>query len=125
VHSNANRRTFVVAGAGELPEGSLDQKDVVRRGDTTQDGLREKVRFVVGLMSGRLKGLEVAWDAVTAVDMYTVHSVCALLADEVIRPMGASSTHGVTWHYSRPPIVSIEYEMDVRRTGRDIVLDVP
>jgi hypothetical protein len=42
VHSNVNRRSFVIAGAGELPEGSLDPKDVVRRGDTSVDALREK-----------------------------------------------------------------------------------
>jgi hypothetical protein len=122
VHANANRRTFVVAGAGELPEGSLNAEDVVRRGDTSADALREKVRFVMGLMSGRLRGLEVGWDDATAVNMYTVHPVCSLLADEVIRPMGAARMHGITWHYSRPPIVSIEYEMDLRGTNRDVVL---
>jgi hypothetical protein len=125
VHSNASRKTFVVAGAGELPEGSLDPKDVVRRGDNSADALREKVRFVMGLMSGRLKGLDVGWDAVTAVNMYTVHSVCAMIADEIVRPMGAAAMHGVTWHYSRPPIVTIEYEMDLRGTGRELVLNVP
>jgi hypothetical protein len=125
VHSNANRNTFVVAGAGELPEGSLKPEDVVRRGDTSAEALREKVRFVMALMSGRLRGLDVTWPAVTAVNMYTVHSVCGVMADEIIRPMGAAALHGVTWHYSRPPIVSIEYEMDVRGTGRELVLSVP
>ena len=125
VHSNGSRRSFVVAGAGELPEGSLNPKDVVRGGDTSPAGLREKVQFVMGLMSGRLKGLEVGWDAVTTANMYTVHPVCSLLADEIIRPMGASATHGVTWHYSRPPIVTIEYEMDLHGVGREIVLSAP
>jgi hypothetical protein len=122
VYSNGNRRTFVVAGAGELPEGSLKPEDVVRRGDTSPAGLGEKVRFVMTLMSERLKGLEVAWDAVTTANMYTVHPVCGILLDGIIRPMGASALHGVTWHYSRPPIVSIEYEMDLRGVGRDIVV---
>ena len=124
VHSSSNRNTFVVAGAGELPEGSLKPEDVVRRGDTSADGLREKVRFVMGLMTGRLKGLGVGWDAVTTANMYTVHPVCNLLSEEIVRPMGASAAHGVTWHYSRPPIETIEYEMDLRGVGRDIVLSV-
>jgi hypothetical protein len=122
VHANAKRRTFVVAGAGELPEGSLDPKDVVRAGDTSAGALREKVRFVMGLMSGRLSGMQVSWDAVTTANMYTVHPVCSVLADDIIRPMAASAMHGVTWHYSRPPIISIEYEMDLRGVGREIVL---
>lgn len=124
VHASGKRRTFIVAGAGELPEGSLNPNDVVRRGDTSAEALREKVRFVMGLMTGRLKGLEASWDEVTAADMYTVHPVCGLVADEIIRPMGATSAHGVTWYYSRPPIVSIEYEMDVRGVGREIILPV-
>lgn len=122
VHSSGNRKTFVVAGAGELPEGSLSPTDVVRRGDTSTEGLREKVRFVMGLMSGRLKNLDVAWDSVTTASMYTVHPVCGMLASEIIRPIGASAVHGVTWHYSRPPIVTIEYEMDLRGVGRSMVL---
>lgn len=118
----ARKKTFVVAGAGELPEGSLDAHDVVRRGETSPEAMHEKVRFVMGLMSARLSGLGVTWDAATVVNMYTVHSVCGLLAADIIRPMGASAIHGVTWHYSRPPIVSIEYEMDLRGCDREIVL---
>jgi hypothetical protein len=73
-------------------------------------------------MSGRLKGLGVGWDTATHVDVYTVHPICGVLAEEIIRPMGASGIHGVNWHYSRPPIVSIEYEMDLRGVARELVL---
>jgi len=55
-------------------------------------------------------------------DAIAVHPVCSVLADDIIRPMAASAMHGVTWHYSRPPIISIEYEMDLRGVGREIVL---
>jgi hypothetical protein len=118
----AGRRTFVVAGAGELPEGSLDAHDVVRRGETSADALREKVRFVMGLMSRRLTGLGVSWKDVTNVNVYTVHPICRVLAGDIIRPIGPAATHGVTWHYCRPPIVSIEYEMDMRGTDRELIL---
>src|SRR5579883_1694718 len=33
--------SFVVSGAGELPEGSLDPHDVVRKGETSADALKE------------------------------------------------------------------------------------
>jgi hypothetical protein len=36
--------------------------------------------------------------------------------------MGVGAAHGVRWHFSRPPIVSIEYEMDVRGVRREILL---
>jgi len=122
VPSSSADRTFVVAGAGELPEGSLDPHDVIRRGETSTEALREKTRFVMGLMSGRLKGLGVSWDQATVTEVYTVHPVCSFLAGEILRPMGAANGHGITWHYARPPIVSIEYEMDLRGCRREIVL---
>lgn len=124
VHSNSSRPAFVVAGGGELPEGSLKPEDVVRRGDTSPEGLKEKVRFVMGLMTERLKGMNVSWDLATVVNMYTVHPVCGILADEIIRPMGLASLHGLTWHYSRPPIETIEYEMDLRGVGRELTLSL-
>ena len=122
IPSATKSKTFVVAGAGELPEGSLDPHDVVRRGETSVNALREKTQFVMSLMAARLQGLGVSWETVTAVGIYTIHPICGMLADAIIRPIGASAMHGVTWHYSRPPIVSIEYEMDLRGCEREIVL---
>jgi hypothetical protein len=114
--------TFVVAGAGELPEGSLDPHDVVRAGETTPDALKAKVRFVLGLMESRMRELGAEWRDVTTTDVYTVHDIHFLLAPEILPRLGAASHHGITWHYSRPPIVSIEYEMDLRGCRREIVL---
>ncbi len=116
--------SFVVAGAGELPEGSLDPHDVVRMGDTSRDAMAVKARFVLGLMDGRVRGLGVKWDDVTVTNIYTVHDVNALLTAEILPRIGRGKQHGVTWNYTRPPIVSIEYEMDLRGCGREIVLPV-
>jgi hypothetical protein len=105
---------FVVAGAGELPEGSLNPQDVVRPGETSPHALAAKARFVLDLMERRLDGLGASWGDVTATNVYTVHDVNALLAQEILPRLGRAGQHGVTWHYARPPIVSIEYEMDLR-----------
>jgi hypothetical protein len=114
--------TFVVAGAGELPEGSLDPHDVIRRGEDSADALREKVRFVLGLMESRLHELGADWRDVTTTDVYTVHDIHPLLAREILTRLGAAKQHGINWHYTRPPIVSIEYEMDLRGCLQEIVL---
>ena len=116
-------RTFIVAGGGELPEGSLDPHDVVRRGEVSVEALREKTRFVMGLMTGRLKGLGVTWDLATVTEIYTVHAIGEFVASEVVKPMSGGGAHGMLWHYSRPPIVSIEYEMDLRGCRRELVLE--
>lgn len=117
-------KTFIVAGGGELPEGSLDPHDVIRRGETSIDALREKTKFVMGLMTGRVKELGVTWDLATVTEIYTVHPICSFLAAEIVKPMAGGAQHGMLWQYARPPIVSIEYEMDLRGCRRELVLEV-
>jgi hypothetical protein len=121
IPARAASRSFIVAGAGELPEGSLDPHDVVRRGQGSPEALTEKARFVLGLMDGRVLGLGASWDEVTAVDVYTVHDIAPFLASLIV-PRTGNARHGIVWHYTHPPIVSIEYEMDVRGCAREVVL---
>ena len=122
VPSKAARKTFVVAGAGELPEGSLDPHDVVRRGEHSAPAIQEKARFVMGLMEGRLKGLGVSWGDVTVSEIYTVYDIRPFIEEELLKRLGAGGAHGLTWHYSRPPIESIEYEMDMRGCVTELVI---
>ncbi len=106
--------TFVVAGAGELPEGKLARQDIVAVGDVSPTGLATKARFVMDLMESRLRGLEVNWPAVSTINVYTAHSLTPLLPDILLRRVGAAAIHGAHWHFSRPPVEEIEFEMDVR-----------
>ena len=122
VPSNAKRKTFVVAGAGELPEGSLDPHDVVRSGETSPAAIQEKMRFVVRLMEGRLKGLGVSWNEVTVTEIYSVHDIRSFLKPELLEPQEKGGAHGLTWHYSQPPIEGIEYEMDLRGCATELVI---
>jgi hypothetical protein len=32
--------------------------------------------------------------------------------------------HGLTWHFDRPPVVDLEYEMDCRRVNIERVIEV-
>jgi hypothetical protein len=114
--------SFVVSGAGELPEGSASPDDVVRRGETSPDAMAAKARCVLGLMDGRLSGLGANWDQVTATNIYTVHDVNALLAAEILPHIGRAGEHGVAWHYARPPITTIEYEMDLFGVTKERVI---
>ena len=105
--------SFVIAGSGEAPEGRGNYRDhIVRRGDTSPEGLREKARFVLGEMERRMAALGFGWKDTTAAQLYTVHDVHPFLADEIVRRGAARS--GLTWHYNRPPVVELEYEMDCR-----------
>lgn len=118
--ANNKSPTFVVAGAGELPEGLLSRDGIVGLGDTSPEGLAIKAHFVMDLMETRLHGLGVDWPLVSTVNVYTAHSLTPLLPEIVLGRMGTTSIHGTTWHFSRPPIAEIEYEMDVRGTRTEL-----
>lgn len=104
--------SFVVAGSGEWPEGGRFPDEIVARGDVSPAGLKEKARFVLGKMEDRLAGLGASWDDASAVQVYTVHDLHPLLSSEIVPRTGNGS--GLTWHYCRPPITELEFEMDVR-----------
>src|SRR5581483_2322052 len=113
--------TFVVAGSGEAPEGKPNYRDhIVRPGDTSVDGMREKARFVLGEMERRLAALGFAWKDTTATQVYSTQDIHPLLADEIIR-RGAMSS-GLTWHFCRPPVVGLEYEMDCCGVGKERIV---
>lgn len=123
---HAGRRaapTFVVAGGGEAAEGGASYRErIVRLGETSPDALRDKVAFVVAAMESRLAGLGVGWREATATQAYTVHDIGAL-AKDAIAARGAAA-HGLTWHFARPPVVDLEFEMDVRATSVEHVVAV-
>jgi len=105
--------TFVVAGSGEAPEGKGSYgKFIVRPGDTSPEGMREKARSVLGEMERRMALLGFAWKDTTAAQVYTVFDLYPFLADEIVR-RGAAE-HGLTWNFCRPPVVGLDYEMDCR-----------
>jgi len=115
------RPTFHVAGSGECPEGRANYRDhIVCRGDVSLAGMREKARWVTGEMERRMGALGFAWDAVTTTQLYTVHDVHPFLAAELVRR--GATTGGLTWHFARPPVVDLEYEMDCRGVAQEIVV---
>jgi hypothetical protein len=74
--------------------------------------MKEKARYVLGEMERRMGLLGFNWAQTTASQLYTVHDPHQFLASEIVR-RGAARC-GLTWHFARPPIVDLEYEMDCR-----------
>jgi len=120
VHEPAAAGDFVVAGSGEWPEGGRFPEDIVARGDVSQSGLKAKARCVLNAMERRMARLGVSWQETTATQVYTVHAIHEVLSTEIL-PRGGNGG-GVTWHYCRPPIEELEYEMDVRGVAVDRVI---
>ena len=112
---------FVVAGSGEAPEGAGNYLDhAIRVGDTSPEGLREKARFVCAEMERRMAALGHGWADATGTQLYTIHDVHPLIADELVAR--GAARHGLTWHFARPPVAMLDYEMDVRGVTCELVL---
>jgi len=115
------RGSFIVAGGGESVEGKANYRDhIVRLGDTSPEGLREKLRYVMGEMERRLAALGFSWQDAVSTQAYTVRDIGALVEEEIVRRGAAAG--GLAWHFARPPIVGLDYEMDVRGAAREIVI---
>jgi hypothetical protein len=115
------RRSFVSAGAWEMPDGPPHFREfIVCRGDTSPDGMREKARFVLAELEQRMAALGFTWADTTATQVYTVHNLHPFLADEIVGRGAARA--GLTWHFTRPPVLEFDYEMDTRSVTREIVI---
>jgi hypothetical protein len=111
--------TFVIAGSGEAAEGPGSYRErTIRYGDTSPEGMLEKARWVLGEQERRMKALGFDWGDATAVQVYTVHDFHGLVADELVR-RGAMDL-GLTWHFARPPVQGLDYEMDVRSVATEL-----
>jgi hypothetical protein len=111
----------VIAGGAESRggEGSYAER-TVRYRDLSPEGIKDKVRFTTREMETRLAEFGFTWKDTTAVQAYTIHDFHPVVADELVR-RGASRS-GLTWHFARPPVVDLEYEMDCRRVMRETVI---
>jgi hypothetical protein len=113
--------SFVISGSAEAREGGASYSErTVRYRDLSPDGLKEKVRFTVSQMENRLGALGFGWKHTTTAQAYSVHDFHPVVADELVR-RGAMRS-GLTWHFARPPVIDLEYEMDCRRVMRETVI---
>jgi hypothetical protein len=120
---DVNGNTFIVAGAGDLrDQADLAPEAIVRGGEISRDALKDKAEVVLQVMTDRLTGLNRSWQDVTAVDVYTVHPLRDLLQLKLLPGMNDSSIHGIRWHFSRPPIEGLEFEMDVRGVHTELII---
>jgi len=119
--SQRSAPTFVIAGGAESREGDGSYAErTVRYRDVSPEGIKDKVHFTAGEMERRLGAFGFGWKDTTAVQAYTVHDFHAVIVDELVR-RGATRS-GLTWHFARPPVIDLEYEMDCRRVLRETVI---
>jgi hypothetical protein len=105
--------SFVIAGSGEADDSPRPYRErMIRPGETSPEAMREKALFVLGRMEQRMAAFGCAWSDTTSVQVYTVHDLHSYLEDPIVRR--GAARHGLTWHFARPPVAGLEYEMDCR-----------
>jgi hypothetical protein len=115
--------SFVISGSGESVEGKANYRDyTVRLGDTSPEAMLEKAKWVLDEMERRMSAFSADWRQATAVQLYTIRDVFPFLESELGRRGALRS--GLTWHFNRPPVVDLEYEMDCRRVHIERVIEV-
>jgi hypothetical protein len=106
VEGGRGRPAFVLSGAPEEGPG---------------DGVT-MLQSMMGVLSARLDEMGVSWEDATALQLYGVDDVQALLVEHVLERLGPAATHGIRWFPSRPPIENLHLEIDVRSAGVELIL---
>ena len=122
VAAKTNRRTFATSAFADLrrrPDGSVEN---IAAGDVSPTGLREKVSFVIRTVDENLKDIGASWDVATQVRIYTVQPIGNLIPEIILPVTGPGAHHGINWHYTYPPVVGLELEIDVRGVLRESVI---
>ena len=114
-------RSFVAAGSGEAREGPGSYADrIVRFGDQSPAAMRDKAHLVMDVMEERMRPLGFGWSDVTTTQVYTVFDVHSYIGDEFVR-RGAMAG-GLVWHFARPPVQGLDFEVDVRGVATELVI---
>jgi hypothetical protein len=121
VPSSVAKETFVLSGVAEIAsrEGGVQ---IVARGDTSTNGLRQKLECILDVLGVHLTELKLGWEVATAVNVYTVFDVHPLLSPQLLPVLQAASHAGITWHYARPPVNGLDLEVDARAIRTETVL---
>ncbi len=113
--------SFVIAGGAESPEGiGPYQERTVRYGETGPEAMGEKMRYVVAAMEARMAVFGAGWADTTGTHVYTVQDIRPSLPSALVAP--GATRHGADWHFCRPPIVGLEFEMDCRAVHTERVI---
>jgi hypothetical protein len=114
--------SFVISGSAEARATDTSYRErTIRFGETSPDAMREKAQYVLEEITQRLALFGLGWRETTATQLYTIRDVYPFLADEIVRRGAAHA--GMNWHFTRPPVRNLEFEMDCRSVRVEEVLD--
>ena len=118
---NRAAHSFVAAGSGEAREGgpSYEGRIVLARRPVIRGNARESALRARG--DGAADGgARLRLGGCDHDPGYTIFDIHPLLADEFGRR--AAMSGGLTWHFARPPVQGLDFEVDVRGVACELVI---
>ena len=109
---------FVISGKPENVEGSPGS--VFAGTDVSAEGLRQKAAYVMQVLRQRVDILGAEWPSVNGAQIYTVHPIEAVI-QSAFADSGLTDV-GLTLFPSHPPVIGLEFEVDVRAVSRELIL---
>ena len=118
----ALRPAFVLAGAPEMATREDGKREIVAAGDISSDALRRKTLCVLDNLGRLLSEMKLEWKDTSAVNLYTIHDLHPLFAADLLPTIGEAARRGIRWHYSRPPVIGLELEIDCYAARDELIL---
>ena len=112
---------FLISGKPEIRDGASPSERIVGGRDVSLKGLETKARIVMNAMRERVALLGCDWSKVTAAQIYTVHDIRPLL--DTVFAEDKVSQIGLAWYPAWPPVIGMEFEVDVRSVRTELVID--
>ena len=116
--ASGNSSTFCVSGTADIDA----RGKIVAAGDTSVSGMRDKLKYVLDIITTRLAELELEWTDVTSVDLYAVADISDLWGTMILPALGTAARAGVRLHHARPPIIGSEVELEARGIAQELTL---
>lgn len=114
-------RNFVVSGFAEWLENTAYPDAIVAYRDVSAEGMARKADFVLAGLERNTVALGALWSAITGVQIYTVHEIGPVIGSAFARH--GLARLGPQWHYCRPPVDGLDFEVDIRSVRRELVID--
>lgn len=116
--SQARATTFCVSGTADIdPNGKI-----IAQGDLSPEGMRQKLQYVIGVITDRLGRLGLSWEDATHTDLCLAHDIGDLLETLVMPGLQGAGSRGLRMHLARPPIIDAEIELETRGVRRELVI---
>lgn len=116
---------FLVSGAGDIRGEPYSAEAIVRPDENTLDAPAEKVAFVLACLTTALEQIGQHWTDVRDITVYTALASGPSILEQMLTPLDPHLTDRVRLLSSRPPLVGMGFEMDVRRISAQYTISLP